>query len=161
MCDLFNNNIIEQIENIKQKYKGKKIGFTCSCFDLLHSGHMIMLQDAKQQCDVLIIGLQTDPTIDRKSKNKPIQAFEERRIMIDGVKYIDEIIIYATESDLYNILVNLNPNIRILGSDWQGKAFTGCELSIPIHWHSRNHGYSTSSLRKRVYEAELEITKSQ
>ena len=154
--NIFNTNTKQQISSIKKKYKGLKIGFTCSCFDLLHAGHMIMLQDAKSQCNKLIIGLQTDPTIDRKNKNKPVQSFEERKIMIDGVKYIDDVIIYSTESDLYNILIELNPDVRIIGTDWQGKPYTGYELSTPIHWHVRNHGFSTSALRKKVFEMELE-----
>ena len=80
------------ISELKKKYSGKKIGFTCSCFDLLHCGHCIMLEDCKTQCDVLIVGLQTDPTLDRKDKNKPIQEYEEREIMINSIKYVDEII---------------------------------------------------------------------
>ena len=84
------------------KNKNKKIGFTCSCFDLLHAGHILMLKDAKNQCDYLIVGLQPDPTIDRqKEKNKPIQSIEERKIQLEAVKYVDEIIIYETEKDLY------------------------------------------------------------
>lgn len=156
MANVFDESTKKQIADIKKKYHGQKIGFTCSCFDLLHAGHMIMLKDAKAQCDRLVIGLQTDPTIDRKNKNKPVQSFEERRVMIEGVKYIDDIIIYSTESDLYNILVELNPSIRIIGTDWQGKPYTGYELPTPIHWHVRNHGFSTTALRKKVYEMEKE-----
>ena len=156
MANIFDENTEKQILAIKEKYKGLKIGFTCSCFDLLHAGHMIMLKDAKSQCDKLVIGLQTDPTIDRKNKNRPVQSFEERRVMIEGVKYIDDIIIYSTENDLHNILVELNPHTRIIGTDWQGKPYTGYELAIPIHWHVRNHGFSTTALRKKVYEMELE-----
>ena len=76
-----------------------KVGFTCSCFDLLHAGHILMLKDAKAQCDKLIVGLQTDPTIDRPEKNKPIQSYEERYIQLEAVKYVDEIIKYDTEED--------------------------------------------------------------
>lgn len=152
----FNETVKNQIQNIKDKYKGKKIGFTCSCFDLLHTGHLIMLQDARKHCDVLIIGLQTDPTIDRPEKNKPIQNFIERKTMIDSIKYIDEIIDYATESDLYKILETLKPDVRIIGSDWKGKEYTGHDIEhIPIHWHERTHNYSTSNLRKRIFEAEV------
>lgn len=160
MADIFSKYTLEQINNIKTKKLniGKnpvKIGFTCSSFDVLHAGHMIMLADAKKQCDYLVVGLQTDPTIDRPNeKNKPVQEYSERKIMISGVKYVDEIIEYATENDLYQILTELNPDIRILGSDWKGKKYTGCELPIPIYWHERDHEYSTTSLRERIYEAE-------
>lgn len=142
------------LDRIIKKYQGKKIGFTCSCFDILHCGHALMLKDAKEHCDVLIVGLQSDPTIDRKNKNKPIQELEERRIMISSIKYVDEIVDYSTEDELYQILKYLNPDIRILGTDWKDKIFTGCNLPIEIHWHNRDHEWSTSYLRKRVYEAE-------
>lgn len=144
-----------EINNLKNKYKGKRIGFTCSSFDLLHCGHALMLKDAKEQCDVLIVGLQTDPTIDRKTKNKPIQSFKEREIMISSIKYVDEVITYSTESQLLDIISYLNPDVRILGTDWKGKEYTGFHLPIDIHWHNRDHEWSTSNLRRRVYEGEL------
>ena len=127
-----------------------KIGFTCSCFDLLHAGHILMLKDAKEQCDKLIVGLQTDPTIDRPEKNKPIQSFEERYIQLQAVKYIDEIFIYDTEEDLYKKILYFNPDVRILGSDYIGKSFTGDDLDIEIHYHERNHNYSTTNLRNKI-----------
>ncbi len=140
-----------------------KVGFTCSSFDLLHAGHYLMLKDAKAQCDHLIVGLQTDPTLDlayrmktdNKQKNTPIQGYEERKIQIEGCRYVDEIVEYSTEDTLYELIKKINPDIRILGSDWEGKDFTGHDLNIPIHWHNRDHDYSTSNLRKRVYEGEL------
>ena len=129
------------------------IGFTCSCFDLLHAGHILMLKDAKQQCDKLIVGLQTDPTLDRPEKNKPIQSYEERYIQLEAVKYVDDIIKYKTEEELYQLLKLMRPNIRILGSDYQdGRYYTGQELNIPIYFHKRNHNYSTSNLRKKLSE---------
>ena len=137
----------------------KKIGFTCSCFDLLHAGHLIMLKDAKSQCDKLIVGLQTDPSVDRKDKNKPIQTLEERKIQLEAVKYIDEIIVYETENDLQKLLFELDPDVRILGSDWKRLPFTGYSLHIPIYFHDRTHNYSTSSLRKKIWEQENEIQK--
>ena len=93
------------------------IGFTCSCFDLLHAGHILMLKDAKEQCDYLIVGLQTDPTLDRPEKNKPIQSLEERKIQLEAVKYVDEVRVYSTEADLRDMLCNISPSVRILGSD--------------------------------------------
>ena len=133
------------------------IGFTCSCFDLLHAGHLIMLKDAKSKCDKLIVGLQTDPSIDRKEKNKPIQSLEERKIQLEAVKYVDEIITYETELDLKKLLDELDPDIRILGSDWKGKPFTGYSLHIPIYFHERKHEYSTSALRRKIYKEEYNI----
>lgn len=145
---------LDHIMMLKKKYSDKKIGFTCSCFDLLHCGHCLMLKDCKNQCDVLIIGLQTDPTLDRKEKNKPIQEYEERKIMIESIKYVDEVIEYSTEAELYEILKKLNPDVRIIGTDWKGKPYTGYELPIKMYWHVRDHDWSTSNLRKRVYENE-------
>ena len=126
------------------------IGFTCSCFDLLHAGHILMLQDAKRHCDKLIVGLQTDPTIDRPEKNKPIQSLEERKIQLEAIKYVDEVFIYDTEEELYKKLLDINPDVRILGSDYIGKSFTGDDLDIEIHYHDRNHNYSTTNLRKKI-----------
>ena len=112
-----------------------------------------MLKDAKEQCDKLIVGLQTDPTIDRPEKNKPIQSFEERKIQLEAVKYVDEVIDYETEEELYQLLKLMRPNIRILGSDYEdGRYYTGMELNIPIHFHQRTHNYSSTNLRKKVLE---------
>ncbi len=131
--------------------KKRIIGFTCSCFDLLHAGHMLMLKDAKTKCDYLIVGLQIDPTIDRpKTKNKPIQSLTERKIMLEGIKYVNEVIIYNTENELYELLKEIKPDIRILGSDYLNKNFTGNDLDIKIYYHDRNHNYSTSNLRKKI-----------
>ena len=110
-----------------------------------------MLKDAKKQCDYLIVGLQTDPSIDRpKEKNKPIQSLEERRIQLEAVKYIDEIIIYDTEKELHALLQKIMPNIRILGSDYISKSFTGDDLNIKIYYHQRTHNYSSSSLKELI-----------
>ena len=128
-----------------------KVGFTCSCFDLLHAGHILMLKDAKEQCDKLIVGLQTNPTLDRPEKNKPIQSLEERRIQLEAVKYVDEIREYSTESELRDMLCEIWPDVRILGSDYITiDNFTGCQYNIPIYYHERNHNYSSSSLRKKI-----------
>jgi len=135
--------------------KDKIIGFACSSFDLLHAGHILMLKDAKNQCDYLIVGIQTDPTIDRPNeKNKPIQSFEERKIQLEAVKYIDEVIEYSTEKELYKIIKYIKPNIRILGSDYIGESFTGDDLDINIHYHQRAHNYSSTNLRKKIFRSE-------
>ena len=129
----------------------KIVGFTCSCFDLLHAGHILMLEDSKKQCDYLIVGLQSDPTIDRPdTKNKPVQSLKERQIQLEAIKYIDEIVIYNTENELYDLLKEINPDIRILGSDYKNKSFTGDDLSIKIYYHNRNHKFSTTNLRERI-----------
>ena len=130
------------------KYKNK------DGIELSYAGHLIMLKDAKSKCDKLIVGLQTDPSVDRKDKNKPIQSLEERKIQLEAVKYIDEIIVYKTENDLHKLLFELDPDVRILGSDWKAKPFTGYNLNIPIYFHERKHDYSTSALRKKIYVEE-------
>ena len=128
-----------------------KVGFTCSCFDLLHAGHILMLKDAKEQCDELIVGLQTDPTIDRPlTKNKPIQSLRERKIQLEAVRYVDDIFVYETEGDLIDLLKLIKPDVRILGSDYKDESFTGDELNIPIYYHERDHDYSSSDLRKKI-----------
>ena len=131
-----------------------KKGFTCGAFDLLHAGHILMLQEAKSVCDYLIVGLQTDPSLDRESKNSPVQSLEERRIQIEAVKYVDEVIIYETEKDLLALLKRLKPDIRIIGADHEGKPFTGHELDIELFFNSRNHSWSSSDLRRRIVEHE-------
>ena len=134
-----------------------KVGFTCGAFDVLHTGHVLMLEEAKSVCDYLIVGVQSDPNIDRSSKNKPVQSYDERIITVQAIKYVDEIVLYNTEDDLVDLLKRLKPDIRILGADWQGKKYTGWELPIEPYFNSRDHGYSSSSLRKRIAHAELGV----
>jgi len=133
-----------------------KVGFTCSTFDLLHAGHVQMLRDAKDQCDYLIVGLQFDPSIDRKEKNSPIQTIVERYTQLKAVSYVDEIIPYSTESDLEDILSMYNIHVRILGEEYRDKNFTGRDIcrkrGIDIHFNKRDHRFSSSDLRKRVIE---------
>jgi len=113
-----------------------------------------MLRDAKAQCDKLIVGLQTDPTLDRPEKNKPIQSYEERYIQLEAIKYVDDIIKYETEEELYQLLKVLMPDVRILGSDYKdGRYFTGDDLDIKIYYHDRNHNYSSSNLREKIKES--------
>ena len=127
-----------------------KTGFTCGAFDLLHAGHIMMLEEAKTFCDYLIVGLHTDPSIDRPEKNKPIQSLNERLIQLRAVKYIDLILIYDTEDDLLNLLKALRPDVRIIGYDYIDKNFTGDDLGIELKFNSRNHGFSSSELRNRI-----------
>ncbi len=135
------------------------IGFTCSAFDLLHAGHILMLKEAASVCDYLIVGIQTDPTVDRPHKNKPVQSLDERLIQLEAVKYVDSIFVYTTEDELLELIANLDIDTRIVGADYIDQDFTGkqyCEDNdITIYYNSRDHNYSTTELRQRVarYEA--------
>ena len=131
-------------------------GFTCGAFDLLHAGHILMLQEARSVCDYLIVGLQTDPTIDRPTKNKPIQGLDERRIQLQAVRYVDEIVEYTTEGELYELLQSIDPEVRIIGADHKGKDFTGHGLPIKVYFNSRDHQWSTTELRTRVCKSEAD-----
>lgn len=138
-----------------------KIGFTCSTFDLFHAGHLLMLEEAKKQCDYLVVGLQTDPTIDRpKEKNKPVQSVFERFVQLKACKYVDEVIPYATEKDLVDILLSYPINVRILGDEYEDKEFTGkyecISKGIEFYFNRREHSFSTTELRNRVVAAEVE-----
>jgi glycerol-3-phosphate cytidylyltransferase len=130
------------------------IGFTCSTFDLLHTGHILMLEEAKAQCDYLVCGLQIDPTVDRPEKNKPIQSLYERFIQLNAVKYVDAIIPYTTEEELLTILQTEGIDIRILGDEYETKQFTGNNLEMDYYFNKRTHNYSTTELRKRVADVE-------
>lgn len=135
-----------------------KVGITFSTFDLLHAGHIAMLREAKEQCDYLIVGLQTDPTIDREEKNKPVQTLVERYVQISAVKYVDEIICYETEQDVVDILSMYDIDIKIMGEEYREKDFTGRDIcksrGIELYFNKRNHRFSSSGLRKRVADAE-------
>ena len=133
---------------------GKPVGFTCSTFDLLHAGHILMLAEAKTVCNYLIAAVQSDPTIDRPDvKNKPVQSIVERYVQLSAVKFIDEIIVYDTEKDLEDLLMFLPISIRIIGEEYRDKEFTG-----KTWFNSRNHRFSSSELRQRTYESVLHKT---
>ena len=149
--------IFNKIKELKAD--GKKIGIVYSTFDLLHAGHIAMLAEVRNHCDYLIAGLQTDPTIDRPgTKNKPIQSIVERQITVSATRYVDEIVVYQTEADLCDILLTLPIDVRILGIEYIDKEFTGKDIcmqrGIEIVYNGRDHSFSSSSLRKRVAEAE-------
>jgi glycerol-3-phosphate cytidylyltransferase len=131
-----------------------KVGITFSAFDLLHAGHIKMLEDAKRQCDFLICGLQTDPTIDRPEKNKPVQTVVERYIQLKGCKFVDEIVPYATEQDLEDVLRAFKIDVRIVGEEYQDKNFTGSayceEKGILLYFNKRDHRFSSSALRREI-----------
>jgi len=150
--------IFNHIKKLKQE--GKKIGITFSTFDMLHAGHIAMLSEAKNHCDYLICGLQTDPTIDRPdTKNKPVQSIVERQIQLSACRYVDEVVVYQTEQDLRDLLLILPVDVRILGIEYADKDFSGrdecIDRNIEIVYNGRDHSFSSSSLRKRVAEAEL------
>ena len=136
-----------------------KVGFTCSCFDLFHAGHVMMLKEAREQCDYLIVGLQTDPTIDRPEKNRPIQSVFERFVQLDACKYVDEVVVYATEKELIDLLLSYPINVRILGDEYQDKSFTGNDIDMEFYFNTRRHSFSTTELRQRVVDAETKKRK--
>ncbi len=148
--------IFNKIKELKAQ--GLKIGITFSQFDLLHTGHIAMLSEAKNHCDYLICGLQNNASWDRPEKNAPIQSIVERQISLAAVRYVDEVVVYNTEKDLEDILLTLPLDVRILGVEYQDKEFTGksiCkERGISLVYNGRDHSFSSSSLRKRVAEAE-------
>ena len=147
-------NIVKEL-----KQQGLKIGITFSTFDLLHAGHIAMLSEAKNHCDYLIAAIQTDPTIDRPdTKNPPIQSIVERQIQLSTNRNVDEVVVYQTEKDLEDLLLILPVDVRILGVEYKDKDFTGKDIclkrGIEIVYNGRDHSFSSSSLRKRVAEAE-------
>jgi glycerol-3-phosphate cytidylyltransferase len=150
--------IFNHVKRLKQE--GKKIGIVFSAFDLLHAGHIAMLSEAKNHCDYLICGLQTDPTIDRPdTKNKPIQTIVERQIQLSACRYVDEVVVYQTEQDLRDLLLILPVDVRILGIEYIDKEFSGrdecLDRGIEIVFNGRDHSFSSSSLRKRVADAQI------
>ena len=139
---------------------GKPVGFTCSTFDLLHAGHILMLAECKTICDYLIVGVQSDPTIDRPgTKNKPVQSVVERYVQLSAVKFVDQIIVYDTEKDLEDMLMFLPISVRIIGEEYKDKDFTGKQIcedrGIKIWFNSRSHRFSSSELRQRTYQSEM------
>ena len=136
-----------------------KIGITCSTFDLLHAGHVVMLEEAKRHCDYLIAALQVDPTLDRQSKNKPIQSVVERQIQLSAVRFVDEIVVYNTEKELDDIFLTLPINVRIIGEEYKDKDFTAKKIcykrKIEIIYNKRDHSFSSTDLKKRTKIMEI------
>ena len=148
--------IFNKVQELKSQ--GLRIGFTASQFDMLHAGHIAMLSEARNHCDYLIAGLQNNASWDRPEKNAPIQSIVERQIQLAATRYVDEIVVYNTEKDLEDILLTLPIDVRILGIEYEDKDFTGKDIcnkrNIKLIFNSRDHSFSSSSLRKRVVEAE-------
>jgi glycerol-3-phosphate cytidylyltransferase len=139
----------------------KLVGITCSTFDLLHSGHILMLEECKKHCDYLICALQNDTTVDRQTKNKPIQSLVERFIQLDAVKYVDKIVPYNTESELEEIFKSFDIDVRVIGFDYLNKDFTAKQIcidrGIKIVYNKRDHDYSTTNLRKKIHNIENKL----
>ena len=141
-----------------------KIGFNCSSFDLLHAGHITMMKMETRLCDYLLVALQVDPTVDRPGiKNKPIQSVYERYVQLQACKYVDEILVYETEYDLLQLIKTQTMHIRFLSEEYMNRDFTGKQYfidnGIELHYHKRQHNYSSSELRSRT--AKLENMKNQ
>ena len=136
-----------------------RVGITCSTFDLLHAGHVVMLEEAKRHCDYLIAALQVDPTQDRKEKNKPIQSVVERQIQLAAVRFVDEIVVYNTEKELDDIFLTLPINVRIIGEEYKDKDFTAKKIcykrKIEIIYNKRDHSFSSTDLKKRTKIMEI------
>jgi glycerol-3-phosphate cytidylyltransferase len=138
--------------------QNRVIGITCSTFDLLHAGHIIMLEECKKYCNYLICALQVDPSTDRPEKNKPIQSLVERYLQLEAVNHVDKIIPYNNEEELLTIFASLDLDVRILGEEYKDKKFTGKEIcqkrGIKLVYNKRDHDFSTTSLRERIYQQE-------
>lgn len=142
-----------------------KIGFNCSSFDLFHAGHVTMLRREKELCDYLKVGLQVDPSVDRPGiKNKPAQSVYERYVQLQGCRYVDEIIVYETEADLLNLIMTQTMHIRFLSEEYLDRDFTGkqycIEQGIELYYHPRQHTYSSSELRNRVFKLERQRSRT-
>ena len=146
-------NLSDVAKKLNKPVEEIKVGFTCSTFDLLHAGHVIMLQEAKSMCDYLIVGLLIDPTIDRPTtKQKPVQTPFERYVQLSACRYVDEIIPFSTEQEIVDMILAIQPDIRIVGEEYRDTEHTGKGL-CNIYYNSRKHSFSTTDLRKRVVEA--------
>ena len=138
----------------RERTKRLKIGFTCGAFDLLHAGHVVMLQEAKRHCDFLVVGLQTDPSIDRQEKNRPVQSVYERWVQLSAINVVDKVIPYDTEQSLIDLLESQSIDVRFVGEDYKDKSFTGDSLPIRVVYTNRKHSFSTTNLRKKVVQNE-------
>lgn len=130
-----------------------KIGFACGVFDLFHAGHVLMLKECKEHCDYLIVALNKAENIDytiNPNKQAPVFTFEERKLILESCKYVDEVISYNSEEELENILKTKNIDIRFLGDDYKDKPITGAGFSKEIYYTDRSHGLSSSLYKKRI-----------
>ena len=129
------------------------VGVIAGNFDVINPGYIYMFDECKKHCDILLLLLHDDPSIERPEKIKPILDLNERNMILSSLKQIDRIITYQIESDLYDILKTEQIDIRFLGDDYKDKAFTGDDLGIPIHYLDRSHGWSTTKFKKMIAES--------
>jgi glycerol-3-phosphate cytidylyltransferase len=129
-----------------------KIGIIAGCFDIIHPGYVIMFEEAKKYCDLLIIALHSDPTIERTNKLKPILSIKDRKLILESIKYIDQIFVYNTEKELEILLQDLKPQVRFLGDDYKNINYTGEGIIDHVIFLDRSHGWSTTKFKKLVYE---------
>lgn len=158
--DIFVDDKATNASDWRNSLRTKRIGFVASSFDLLHAGHCLMLFDAKNQCDELVVALQIDPSIDRPEKNRPIMSLNERYLILRSNRFVDKILIYRTDEDLLTILEKLKPDVRILGSDYKysPEKIVGAQHSKELYFHDRStHDFSTTKLRKRIADASRDL----
>ena len=142
------------------KTNKKEVGVICGSFDLIHAGYIRMFADAKNNaCKKLIVALQSDPTLDRPSKNRCVQPISQRIEILESIRFVDEVLVYDTEKDLYQLLNNIDYDVRILGTDYKDRDYTGKDLDPSVYFHSRNHDISTTSLKKNIYNSMSEKAK--
>jgi|ETNvirenome_6_85_1030632.scaffolds.fasta_scaffold03515_6 glycerol-3-phosphate cytidylyltransferase len=153
-ADIFVDDKGMNIVDFTKKHISRKVGFIAGSFDIIHPGYIKLFKEAKQHCNYLIVGLHEDPTFERKNKIKPILSVEERKEILLSLKYVDEVFVYNTEEELYNILKETNIDIRFLGEDYRQKEYTGYDLNIPIYFCSREHGWSTTKIKHLIKETE-------
>lgn len=135
-------------------------GVIAGNFDVIHPGYIKMFKEMKKNCTVLIVFLHTDPSIERPHKLKPILSSEERREMLLSLKYVDDVIRYTYEEQLYDLLKFGEFDVRFLGDDYVNKPFTGDDLKIPIHYLNRDHGWSTTKFKKLIAESYEKVSNS-
>jgi glycerol-3-phosphate cytidylyltransferase len=152
-ADIFVDDKGMNIIDFTKKYVNRKVGFIAGSFDIIHPGYIKLFKEAKQHCNYLLVGLQEDPTVERKNKIKPILTVEERKEILLSLKYVDEVVTYKTEKELYSLLKKTNINIRFLGEDYQQKKYTGDNLKIPVYFCSRKHGWSSTKVKRQIYDS--------
>ena len=130
--------------------KEEVIGFTAGNFDLLHPGYIYTFEEAKRHCDKFLVFLQRDPSATRYTKYKPVIPLYERYKTLMSIKYIDDVYIYQTEEELYELIKFWKPQIRILGEDYIGKSFTGDDLPVKVIYTTRSHDWSTTKLKDLI-----------